>query len=136
MQLLAHRRVNAVAGDRDAPPARTELRAGASLSAIFGLRMLGLFFILPVFAVHAPQYAGGEDLVLVGMALGQLVYGPLSDRFGRKRVFLYAVVGFTIASGMCGAVITSGWKKPSAAASGTAAKPSVTSTASTTTAGV
>src|SRR5471032_3057873 len=49
---------------------RTELRAGASLSAIFGLRMLGLFFILPVFAVHAPNYAGGDNLLLVGIALG------------------------------------------------------------------
>ena len=32
-----------------------ELRAGASLAGVFGLRMLGLFLILPVFAVHAPQ---------------------------------------------------------------------------------
>ena len=47
-----------------------ELRAGASLAGIFGLRMLGLFLILPVFAVHAPQLAGGDDLVLVGVALG------------------------------------------------------------------
>ena len=33
----------------------TELRAGVSLAGVFGLRMLGLFFILPVLAVHAPQ---------------------------------------------------------------------------------
>lgn len=77
---------------------RTEVRAGASLSAIFGLRMLGLFLILPVFAVHAPQYAGGGDLVLVGAALGaygltqailQIPFGMASDRWGRKPV-LYA----------------------------------------------
>src|SRR3954467_11729985 len=36
-----------------------ELRAGASLAAVFGLRMLGLFLILPVFSVHAPNLAGG-----------------------------------------------------------------------------
>jgi len=75
-----------------------EIRAGASLSAIFGLRMLGLFFILPVFAVHAPQYAGGGDLILVGIALGaygltqailQIPFGMASDRWGRKSV-LYA----------------------------------------------
>ena len=35
---------------------RVELRAGASLAGVFGLRMLGLFFILPVLAVHAPQH--------------------------------------------------------------------------------
>jgi membrane protein insertase Oxa1/YidC/SpoIIIJ len=29
----------------------TELRAGISLAGVFGLRMLGLFLILPVFAV-------------------------------------------------------------------------------------
>jgi MFS family permease len=77
---------------------RAELRAGTSLSAIFGLRMLGLFFILPVFAVHAPQYAGGDNLVLVGAALGaygltqailQIPFGMASDRWGRKPV-LYA----------------------------------------------
>ena len=32
---------------------RAELRAGAGLAAVYGLRMLGLFIILPVFAVHA-----------------------------------------------------------------------------------
>jgi len=70
-----------------------ELRAGASLAGIFGLRMLGLFLILPVFAVHAPQLAGGDDLVLVGIALGvyglvqamlQIPFGMASDRWGRK----------------------------------------------------
>jgi hypothetical protein len=48
----------------------TELRAGISLAGVFGLRMLGLFLILPVFAVHAPQLAGGDNLTLVGIALG------------------------------------------------------------------
>jgi len=75
-----------------------EIRAGASLSAVFGLRMLGLFFILPVFAVHAPQYEGGGNLTLVGIALGaygltqailQIPFGMASDRCGRKPV-LYA----------------------------------------------
>ena len=32
---------------------REERRAGMGLAAIFALRMLGLFLILPVFAVHA-----------------------------------------------------------------------------------
>src|SRR5579885_3243291 len=74
---------------------RAELRAGLSLSAIFGLRMLGLFFILPVFAVHAPHYEGGDNLTLVGIALGayglaqaflQIPFGMASDRWGRKPV--------------------------------------------------
>jgi MFS family permease len=86
---------------------RTEIRAGASLSAIFGLRMLGLFFILPVFAVHAPHYAGGGDLVLVGLALGaygltqailQIPFGMASDRWGRKPVIYAGLVVFAAGS--------------------------------------
>ena len=47
-----------------------ERRIGATLAAIFGLRMLGLFLILPVFAVYAKTLPGGADLTLVGVALG------------------------------------------------------------------
>ena len=86
---------------------RTELRAGAGLSAIFGLRMLGLFFILPVFAVHAPQMRGGNDLTLVGFALGayglaqgilQIPFGMASDRWGRKRVLYAGLLVFAAGS--------------------------------------
>src|SRR5512147_822358 len=89
------------------PMTRTELRAGASLSAIFGLRMLGLFFILPVFAVHAPHYRGGDDLTLVGLAIGaygltqailQVPFGWASDRWGRKPVIAVGLVIFAIGS--------------------------------------
>jgi len=75
-----------------------ELRAGASLAGVFGLRMLGLFLILPVFALHAPRLAGGDNLTLVGVALGayglsqailQIPFGMASDRWGRKPV-IYA----------------------------------------------
>jgi len=75
-----------------------ELRAGVSLAGVFGLRMLGLFLILPVFAVHASKLAGGDNLTLVGIALGayglsqaclQIPFGMASDRWGRKPV-IYA----------------------------------------------
>ena len=39
-----------------------ELRASVSLAAIFGLRLLGMFVILPVFAIHAEQLPGGTNL--------------------------------------------------------------------------
>jgi MFS family permease len=84
-----------------------ELRAGLSLGALFALRMLGLFLILPVFAVHAPHLAGGDNLTLVGIALGaygltqailQLPYGIAADRFGRKRVIVFGLVLFAAGS--------------------------------------
>ena len=51
------------AGGTQAPPERMsalELRASASLASLFALRMLGLFLILPVFAIHAKGVPGGE----------------------------------------------------------------------------
>src|SRR6185295_14338603 len=86
---------------------RTEIRAGASLAGVFGLRMLGLFFILPVFALHAPQLAGGDNLALVGVALGiygltqgilQIPFGMASDRWGRKPVIYAGLVVFAAGS--------------------------------------
>jgi hypothetical protein len=49
---------------------REEKRAGVSLASIFALRMLGMFLILPVFAIHAHTLPGGDNLTLVGLALG------------------------------------------------------------------
>lgn len=88
-----------------------ELRAGASLAGVFGLRMLGLFLILPVFAVHAPQLAGGDNLTLVGIALGayglaqailQIPFGMASDRWGRKRVIYAGLAIFAAGSFLAG----------------------------------
>ena len=84
-----------------------ERRAGGALAAIFALRMLGLFLILPVFAAHAHEYQGGDQLLLVGMALGaygltqaclQLAWGAASDHFGRKPVIVAGLVLFAIGS--------------------------------------
>ena len=86
---------------------RLELRAGASLAGVYGLRMLGLFFILPVFAVHAAQIRGGADLTLVGVALGayglsqgilQIPFGLASDRWGRKPAIYVGLVIFAAGS--------------------------------------
>ncbi len=84
-----------------------ERRAGMSLAAIFALRMLGLFLILPVFAVHAKSIPGGSDLTLVGLAIGaygltqaclQIAYGAASDRFGRKPVIITGLLLFVLGS--------------------------------------
>jgi MFS family permease len=84
-----------------------ELRAGLSLGSLFALRMLGLFLILPVFSVHAPHLRGGDDLTLVGIALGaygltqaflQVPYGMAADRYGRKRIIVIGLVVFAAGS--------------------------------------
>ena len=86
---------------------RDEKRAGASLAGIFALRMLGLFMILPVFAVHAQGIPGGDNLTMVGIVLGaygltqsmlQIAFGAASDRFGRKRVIIIGLIIFAIGS--------------------------------------
>jgi MFS family permease len=94
-----------------------ELRAGLSLAGVYGLRMLGLFFILPVFAIHAAQLRGGDNLTLVGLALGayglsqgvlQVPYGLASDRLGRKPV-LYAGLLVFAAGSFLGIVANDIW---------------------------
>ncbi|MHB1359737.1 MAG: MFS transporter [Rhodocyclaceae bacterium] len=89
-----------------------ERRAGSALAAIFGLRMLGLFLVLPVFSVLAGGLPGGNDLMLVGLALGaygltqaffQIPFGLASDRWGRKPVIVAGLVLFAAGSFMAAA---------------------------------
>jgi len=84
-----------------------ELRGSIGLSGIFGLRLLGMFVILPVFAIYAERLPGGTDLTLVGIAIGaygltqamlQIPFGWWSDRFGRKPVVYVGLVIFAIGS--------------------------------------
>jgi len=84
-----------------------ELRSALSLSGIFGLRMLGMFVILPVFAIYAEGLPGGDNLTLVGFAIGiygltqsilQIPFGWWSDRYGRKPVIYIGLVLFAAGS--------------------------------------
>ena len=85
----------------------SERRASASLAAIFAARMLGLFLVLPVFALEAARYPGGDDPALVGLAMGiygltqglfQIPFGYASDRLGRKRVIIFGLLVFAAGS--------------------------------------
>lgn len=91
-----------------------EVRASLSLASIFGLRMLGLFLILPVFAVHARSLSGGDNAILVGLAMGmygltqaigQIPFGIASDRYGRKRIIIIGLLLF-IAGSLLAAIDT------------------------------
>ena len=84
-----------------------ERRASIGLAGIYGLRMLGLFIILPIFAIYAQQLPGGESQTLIGIALGaygltqailQIPAGWLSDRYGRKPVIYAGLILFALGS--------------------------------------
>ena len=86
---------------------RAEKRATSGLAAIFGLRMLGMFLILPVFALYAGHLPGGDNHTLVGLTLGMygltqallmIPFGMASDRIGRKKVIIFGLVLFAIGS--------------------------------------
>jgi len=84
-----------------------ELRATVSLASIFALRMLGLFMIMPVFSIYAKTISGGDNVLLVGIALGAygatqslfyIFYGWVSDKLGRKPVIAFGLIVFAIGS--------------------------------------
>ncbi|CAK0771323.1 Inner membrane transport protein YajR [Gammaproteobacteria bacterium] len=84
----------------------TERRAVFPLASIVVLRMLGLFLILPVFALYAKQLQGATPGT-VGLAMGiygltqallQIPAGILSDRIGRKPVIAAGLLIFALGS--------------------------------------
>ena len=95
-----------------------ERRATTGLASIFGLRMLGMFIVLPVFALYAETLPGGADHTLVGLALGaygltqavlQIPFGWASDRWGRKPVIVAGLVIFALGSFVAAWAPTIGW---------------------------
>jgi MFS family permease len=95
-----------------------ERRASLSLAAIFALRMLGLFLVLPVFALEARKYPGGDDPALIGLAMGiygltqavmQMPLGLASDRWGRKRVIVAGLLVFAAGSLLAAMAPTLQW---------------------------
>lgn len=87
-----------------------ERRASIALAGLFASRMLGLFLLLPVFAVAAQSLHGGDDPMRVGLALGmygltqafmQIPFGLASDRWGRRPIVLAGLVLFVAGSVVC-----------------------------------
>lgn len=84
----------------------SERRAVFSLASIYALRMMGLFMILPVFALYAETLEGYTP-ALIGLAIGiygltqaalQIPFGMASDRFGRKPIIILGLIIFAIGS--------------------------------------
>jgi len=93
-----------------------EWRVALSLAAVYAVRMLGLFMVLPVFALKAEQLPGATPL-WIGVAIGiygltqatlQIPLGIASDRFGRKPVILGGLLVFALGS-LCAALADSIW---------------------------
>lgn len=88
------------------PLTSAERRAAIGLAGIVALRTLGLFLIMPVFAIYAGELAGATPLG-IGLAIGvygltqallQIPFGVLSDRIGRKPMIYLGLALFTLGS--------------------------------------
>lgn len=80
-----------------------ERKAAGWLASIYALRMFGMFMILPVFSLHAAGLPGGDNLSLVGLAMGiyglaqacmQIPLGWASDKLGRKPIIVGGLLLF------------------------------------------
>lgn len=81
------------------------------LLSTFGPISLDLYLpSLPLLADDLRSSASGAQLTittcLLGLALGQLVAGPLSDQFGRRRPLIVGLVLYAVTSAACAAAPT------------------------------
>src|SRR5215468_12246592 len=88
------------------PP--NSLPVTALLTALVALGPISTDLYLPSLPSLARYFAVGVDdiqltlsVFLVGLATAQLVYGPLSDRFGRRPVLLVGLAIYVVASIVC-----------------------------------
>lgn len=80
------------------------------MASIMALNALAIDTMLPAFpniakslsvtSVNLIQYI--ISIYLLGTAIGSLIFGPLSDRFGRKPVLLSSILGYAICALLCG----------------------------------
>ena len=79
-----------------------------ALASMVGMRMLGLFLVLPVFTLYGLQFTPSKFLVgfafgayALVMAILQIPMGRLSDRIGRRRVLVMGMTLFSVGSFLC-----------------------------------
>ena len=91
-----------------APVGGRRRRLILALAGLTALGPLSLDFYLPALPRVAEQLHGtasGAQLTLTaalaGLAAGQLVMGPLSDRFGRRGPLIVGMAAYVVTSGLC-----------------------------------
>ena len=98
------------------PMPAEQIRAAASLGFVFGVRMYGLFLVLPVIAILGAEMPGATAIT-VGLAVGaygltqallQIPLGLAADRWGRHRVIMAGLLVF-IAGSVVAAMAESIW---------------------------
>lgn len=78
------------------------------LGAIMAFGPLSLDMYLPAMPALASAFGAGEaqaqltlSAYLLGLAIGQLLYGPIADRFGRRRPLIFGIGVYIVASAGC-----------------------------------
>src|ERR1017187_7236814 len=86
----------------------TQKKVLFALASMVGLRMLGLFLVLPVFPLYGLQFTKSKFLVgfafgayALTMAILQIPLGRLSDRIGRRKVLILGMTFFSVGSFLC-----------------------------------
>lgn len=93
----------------DARPPHPGIRRGefvAFVAALMGVNALGVDLMLPALPEIGTELGAPSDnarqwvvtAYVFGFGVGQLVYGPLADRFGRRPIILLSLIGFVGAS--------------------------------------
>src|SRR5580765_8170575 len=116
--------MSTVSSEEPASPARgvlgftaEESRVLLGTSAIYALRMLGVYLAFPVLSRYAKELPGSTTL-LVGLSVGaygltqalfQIPLGTLGDRIGRGRALALGLLIFAVGSGICALGHTAWW---------------------------
>lgn len=85
----------------------------ALLGAMTGLGPVSIDLYLPAFTLMGRDLGTGLEATLasylLGVSIGQLVYGPISDHFGRKKPLYVALVLYVVGSMACSMATTMQW---------------------------
>lgn len=96
----------------DTPVPAREQTVGRPLAVVLGLLTvfgpISMDLYLPVLPALTAELHSTTSMAqltitscLLGLAIGQVIAGPLSDRFGRRTPLLIGVIAYTVTSGLC-----------------------------------